>query len=456
MLGLKKQAIRGRGGVKTLSFHTFGMGKRGSGSLRGDRALNCSCKGGRLRGGVGVKPYEDPSGNKLPVLVTTSNAAVYLTTSNTTGTVVGAGAQVYLLDKNGQLYLRNPSTTRAEQKIFLGPSVDHCALKTEEGKIYNLFCGTGNVVSTMDGTSFSSKLLDGMRGACILGKRYIMARYNGEIRYSAVFSPFEQSSSDPDGSGIIYLPTGYGEVVGMKEYAGEAYIFCEKGIFRLTVSANASNFTLKNIPYKGGNICLRSMAVSEKGIVFLASEGAYCVNGDSVKRICEYLDIGPCNVYALCATGYGNGFFMIDYTKQTEDGGESRRLVVDTDCEDAFFTDEYGALGENEYTLVMGQVGIFTKDEEGIRRGQTPYFTSVPLDFGTSKNKRLKSIRVRGSGGVTVTVQCGGVEHSYPLTFVDGEAKTRLMGKGKAVTLTFALKPWAVVEGVEIEYTVEG
>jgi hypothetical protein len=340
--------------------------------------------------------------------------------------------------------------------MFLGPSVDHCALNTEDRKIYNLFSGTADVVSTMDGTSFSSKLWDGVRGACVLGKRYIVVRYNGEIRYSAVFSPFAQSSTDPDGSGIIYLPTGYGEVVGMKEYGGEAYIFCEKGIFRLTVAANASEFTLKNIPYKGGNICLRSMAISEKGIVFLASEGAYCVSGDSVKRICEYLDIGPCDVYALCATGYGNGFFMIDYTQKTEKGATSKRLVIDSDCEDAFFTDAYGALGENEYTLVTSQVHVFTKDEESIKRGQTPYFTSVPLDFGTKKSKRLKSIRLRGSGEVTVTVQCDGIARSYPLTFVDGEAQTRLIGRGKAVSLTFELNPWAVVEGVEIDYVVEG
>jgi hypothetical protein len=224
----------------------------------------------------------------------------------------------------------------------------------------------------------------------------------------------------------------------------------------LTVAANASEFTLKNIPYKGGNICLRSMAISEKGIVFLASEGAYCVSGDSVKRICEYLDIGPCDVYALCATGYGNGFFMIDYTQKTEKGATSKRLVIDSDCEDAFFTDAYGALGENEYTLVTSQVHVFTKDEESIKRGQTPYFTSVPLDFGTKKSKRLKGIRLRGSGEVTVTVQCDGIARSYPLTFVDGEAQTRLTGRGKAVSLTFELNPWAVVEGVEIDYVEEG
>lgn len=454
MLGLQKRAFKGRGGIKTVAFDAFGVGKKGASALNAYDSLNCTCRDGNIRGGVGVKPLTDGFGNKIPVTITVSNSAVYITTTNT-GAVPG-GVQIYLLDVNGQLYLRNASTNRAEKKIFLGPSVDYCAFKGENGSIYNLFCGTADVVMTTDGSSFTSKLWDGMRGACILGKRYVVAKYNGEIRYSAVLEPFAQSSADPDGSGILYLPMGYGEVVGMKEYGGEGYIFCEKGIFRLSVAADASEFILKNIPYNGGKICLRAMAVSTKGVVFLASEGAYCVNGDSVKRICEHVPIGLCETDWLCVTGYGEGFLMFDYMRKTTTGASSRRLVIDSDCEDAFFTDSYGALGENEYTLVVGQVGVFTKDQVNIRRGKTPYFTSVPLDFGTKKSKRLKALRVRGSGNVKVTVQCGEGTRSYSLNLADGEAQTRLTGKGKAVTLTFELQPCAVVEGVEIDYTVEG
>ena len=453
MVGLRKKAVKASGGIKTLSYHAFGMGKTGVETLECYDSLNCSCKGGVLRGGVGVKPYKTITGEKVSVIVTVSNTTVYLANSTTESGI--DSIQIYLVGTDGYLYLRNPSTKRAEKKFFLGPSLSHCALKTEDKEIHNLFAGTADVAMTKDGTSFSSRLLDGSRGACILGKRYVLVRYNGEIHYSAVFSPFAKSSSDPDGSGTIYLPTGYGDVVGMQEYGGAAYIFCEKGIFRLTVSAQASAFTLKNIPYKGGNICLRSMAIAEKGVIFLASEGAYCVNGDSVKRICEYLPIGPCDARYLCSTGYGNGFILIDYKKKVSTGTEIKRVAIDADCEDAFFADEYGALGGNEYTLVMGQVGIFSKDEEQIRRGVNPYFTSKPLDLGTKKNKCLKALRLQGFGEIIVHVRCGDRERSYPLTFVDGQAQTRLMGKGRSVTLTFELKPWASVEGVEIDFTVE-
>ena len=206
MIGLKKRAIKAMGEIRTASFHAFGRSKKRIGTLECYDSLNCSYKDGVLKGGVGVKPYKDINGDKLSVIVTSSNAAVYLTTSNT-----GTGAdskQVYLLDKEGNLYLRNPSTKKAEKKLFLGPSVEHCALKAEDKKIYNLFAGTADVAMTMDGSSFSTKLWDGVRGSCILGQRYVVARYNGEIRYSAVFSPFEKNTYDPDGSGIIYLPTG--------------------------------------------------------------------------------------------------------------------------------------------------------------------------------------------------------------------------------------------------------
>ena len=455
MLGLKKEAIKvSGGGVKTYSFHTFGIKKRGAYVLEGRDALNCNCKDGRLKGGIGVKAYADSSGDKIPVSITQENASVFVTTSNTDASPTPK-RQVYLVDQNGYLYWRNPSTNKAEQKLFLGPGVDHCVLKTESGRIYNIFVGTADIAITKDGTSFTSQLLDGLRGGCIAGKRLITARYNGEIRYSKVFEPFAASSSDPDGSGIIYMPPGYGEVVGIKEYGGEVYVFCERGIFRMAVFAKASDFTLKNIPYNGGNICLRSMVVSGKGIVFLASDGAYCVNGDSVKRICEHLPIGPCDVHQLCATGYGNGFVMIDYARKMQTGAEGKRIVIDTDCEDGFFANAYGALGGNEYTHGLSEVCIFTQDDVNVRRGQTPYFTSVPLDFGTKKNKRLKTLRLQGDGQITVTIRCGDVEQSYSLSFIDGVAQTRLTGKGKAVTLTFQLHPWAVVEDVEIDYIVE-
>ena len=89
-------------------------------------------------------------------------------------------------------------------------------------------------------------------------------------------------------------------------------------------------------------------------------------------------------------------------------------------------------------------------------RGRTPYFTTKALDFGTRKHKRLKALRLQGCGEVTVTVRCGETEHSYPLTFVDGQAQTRLMGRGREFVLTFELKPWASVENMEIDFTVEG
>ena len=454
MLGLKKRTYKGRGERKTIAFDSFGIGQKGTRALKAYNSLNCTCRDGRIRGGIGTRPLTDDFGNKIQVIITSSNSAVYMTTTNT-GAVAG-GIQIYLLDTSGHLYLRNASTNRAEKKIFLGPGVDYCAFKGENGDIYNLFSGTADVIMTTDGSSFTSKLWDGMRGACVLGKRYVVVKYNGEIRYSAVLDPFAKSSSDADGSGTIYLPMGYGNVVGMKEYGGEGYIFCEKGIFRLSVAADASEFVLKNIPYKGGDICLRAMAISQKGVVFLASEGAYCVKGDLVRRICEHLPIGLCDTEELCATGYGDGFFMFDYMQKTATGTAKRRLVVDSDCEDGFFTDLYGALGENEYTLVVGQVNVFTKDQVNIRRGKLPYFTTEPLDFGTKKSKRLKTLRVRGAGNVNVIVQCDGSTHSYSLDLSGGEMQTRLMGKGKAITITFELQACAVVEGVEIGYTVEG
>lgn len=453
MLGLKKRAIKGKKESKTASFHQFGIGKKGAGVLQVFDTLNCSCRDGKLRGGVGLKPYEDAYGNRTTILMLAGDfAGAHLATSKNGST---ESKQVYIVGKDGYLYLRNPQSMQGIKKLFVGPSVDHLAMRMETGEIRNLFSGTADVAMTTDGTSFSNRLWDGMRGSCILKGRYILARYNGEIRYSAVFSPFEESSSDPDGSGTIYLPASYGEVVGMKEYGGEAYIFCEKGIFRLTVSAKASDFTLKNVPYKGGSICLRSMAISEKGIVFLASEGAYCVNGDFVKRICEHLPIGPCDHNQLCATAYGTGFFIIEYTQKKPAAAEKKRLVIDTDCEDAFFTDFYGTLGGNEYTLMSSLLCVFTKDETSVKRSQLPYYTSVPLDFGTRKTKRLKRLRLKGSGEVIVIMRCGAAAHSYVAIFQNGEAEIPLWNKGKTVMFTFQMKPWSYLEGMEVDYTVE-
>ena len=448
MLGLFKNAVKGKEEKKRYVISSFGE-ETGAGVLTPASYKNCDCRGGILRGGIGLKKCLDENGEHLEMgmNVNSSVPRAFFVTINSDGVQVNTKA-VYLVGVDGCLYMRldngNPW-----KRVHVGTNVEHSAMKSEDRIIYNFFCGDTSVYGTTNGSTMTSIVSVDNAGACVCKKRYFILTRNGELLYTSALNPYEEYSDDPDGAGAIYLPVKYGAPVGVKEFKGKVYIFFEKGICKLTVASAVAESVLEEVGYHGGTICLRAQAVTSKGILFLASEGAYYLRNDRVERVCEHLPIGPCATDSNCGVGYCDELVIFSYQKE---GGAQKRLVLYDDGKSGYFTEEYGSLSGNEYTYLNGKFYLFAKDNEEIIRKQQPSFSSKEIALESPKNKRLKRLLLKGEGSVTVGVQSGERERKYSLVFHNGVARTRLLDRGKEFILHFYLDAGSFVSGAEIEY----
>ena len=454
MVGLFKDFLKGKEKKGKGVFSSFGEKENKEENCTPASYKNCDCRGGILRGGIGLRKCLDENGAHLAMGMSVNSAVphVFFVTLNEDGAQVNTQA-VYLVGVDGYLYKRldngNPW-----QRVYIGNNVVHCAMKSENRVIYNFFCGDRLVYATVNGSDFTSITTVDNVGACVCKKRCFILTKNGEILYTAALNPFEVNTADPDGVGTIYLPVKYGKPTGVKEYKGKVYIFFERGICKLSVSAKATENTIEEIGYHGGKICLRGQAVTSEGILFLASEGAYYLRNDRVERVCEHLPIGPCAVNTICTVGYCDDLVIFSYQKEGKTA--TRRLVLYADGKDGYFTEEYGFLGGSEYTYVNGKFYTYAKDCVDVQRKQQPSFSSGEISFGNLKRKQLKWLTLKGEGCVTVGVQCGEKERRYPLVFQNGVARRRLLDKGRAFVFHFYLDADSLVSGAEIEYVTGG
>ncbi|MBP3423302.1 MAG: hypothetical protein J6K86_06010 [Clostridia bacterium] len=452
MIGVKKSTVKKREKKRTASFRSFGEKMEGAGNLFPQAYLNCDCRGGVLRGGLGAKPYLDANGNPMRFEVPNAERAlhVFLSTMKNDSASTEAPSN-YIVGVNSVLYQRNDETGAAYTRIHIGTKVDHNVLKTETGEIYNIFCGD-RVYATLDGQTYKLVYTEKNAGSCICGKRWVTVSETGTLFYTAPLDLFKTDSSDPNNQGKIYMPSGYGVPVGIKEYDGKVYVFFERGIFKVTLSAFAAEHKIVAIPYYGEVLCLRAQVVTSDGIIFLARDGAYYLRNDSVQKICEHLPIGPCSTVKRCNVAQCEDLAMFHYHQTTEGGTTPKRLVVYKDGKDGYFTETHAVFGGNEYTFKSGTIYYYAKDCEGIERMNAPSFTTRGLDFGTDKKKRLKELRLTGTGKVTVGVQSGEKENLYTLVFKDGVAKARLLDKGRNFVFTFYLDPQTAVKGMDVDY----
>ena len=438
-------------------FSSFGEKGKGVNNLRPRFYQNCDCREGILRRGIGLKKYLDENGKEITLSMENNGAALHtflvMSRNNMNGKDTPA---VYVIGLDGYAYLRN-SNGIGGKKVYMGSYVSHCAMRGEDKVLFNFFSGGKGTYVTEDGTTFKNIFTEPLLGGCVCNRRFVALSQGGEVYYTAALAPYDEDDASIDGRGILFAPTDCGLPLNIKEYDGNAYLFFEKGIYKVTLSASARESRVEKIPYYGGTLCGKAQATTKDGIIFLAREGLYYLRKDKVERICDHLPIGECVPSKSSAVGHCDDLVIFSYYKVEGEGTEMKRLVVYADGEDGYFTEAYGPLGGNEYAFVKGTVYRYAKDSEGVVHDKDSTFTSEWLDFGTAKRKRLKTLTLKGEGSMQVTVQCDDRrERKYTLRFQDGVAKARLFDKGKKFSFAFSLASEAIVEGMEVEYLTEG
>ncbi len=439
MTGVKKKALERRKTRKKYVVDHFSLWEEKG--LFSTDSLNCDCADGSLRRGIGIQLLRDKEDERLFAYFPQAAQGAYPVPLNE-GTAEDAIA-IYLVAVDGTLYFVNRRTGGVVEKYALGGRVDYASVKGADKKVYHLFAGDSAAVG---GTGETLNLLTSgdLVGGCACGGRFFVGKSSATLLYSAPFAPYN-FSGDADEGGELYLPAGFGEIVALAA-TEEVYIFLERGIFRLQVGAEGKDFLLEDLGYAGGRICPRSAVALGGGVFFLSREGAWRVEGKRIERVCTHLPLRP--MHNICYVGVCEDLALIDY--QDEKG--YKRVAIAADGKTGFFTERFVALGGNGFCFTANMCYRFCKDALGATYQNLPYFQSPKRHFGYPKTKQLRKLRLLGEGNVHVKIENERGEEEYTLSCVEGEAETRLFGRGREFRIRMELEEGSRVEGLEIEF----
>ncbi len=433
----------------TVVFDCFGEKARGK-TFPVKKNWNCDCVDGKVRRGIGAEVLLREDGE--PISLTANNAREAFPVAWNDGSGMADGKSMFLVKLDGYLCTLDEQTGEMDRKLKIGTRSSHCSFRGENGKIHNLFCGEYAIVHTVDLSTYSELLTGNLRGHCVSGCRYFALMKEGVLRCSAPYQPnyFLESL----GGVSVYLPSDFGEGVGLAAIGDWLYIFMERGIFRLQSRADSIDFLLEPIGYGGREIFYGSVLAVGERIMFLTEQGLHIVKGKEVKKVCEHLDIRPVHGSTVYRVGQIDGMAIFDFCAVREDGYKARRrIAVYTDGSDGFYMDDTVPLAPSGYACSLASVYRFKKNsEEGIYT-VAPHLESEKMQLGTSKRKRLKAVRFYGEGEMRLTVKVDRQVHIYDLSFVEGIAQTRLFEKGKSFIFTLMPKAKSVIGRMEVDYT---
>ncbi len=454
MLGLKKSSIKGKNRFKRVKYNGFSF-KGESGALWGESGVNCDCRGGRFRMGIGIGEYRQPNGKILFVSANGEIMGGYVLSVND-----GEGGEdtvgYYYLDENGVLFQvfpqENTQVSTGVERIEVGSTyLTVSQARDATGKTYSFFAGDDRIV-VLHGEEASVFYEGEIRGSCAVGNRFFFVTAGNKLLYTAPGDLLQTEGLSDDGGGL-YLPEEGGLVRGMKTDGEFVYIFMERDIYRLTVSARASQFRVEKLPYFGDRICLRSQVRVGTRIFFLALDGAYFVDGERVERACPHLKIRPSNEALPCRVADATNLALIEYESWEGVGvRKTRRLAMYYDGKDGYFPEAHGDFSGGNICCLGGLFFRFEQEDDASKQVKKASFTSKPLRLGRNGQKTLKGVRLYGGGSGKLLVQGDGKAHSYVYSTVDGRAEISLLEMGRTFVLNFTLDKGSWLDGVELEY----
>ncbi len=433
------------------------MGEKFKGYLRKRIALpldrkiweksNVHCVHGTLKRGVGLLPYCKENGTQYAISGLPVDRGTYVVPVKEEGIEKQV---VYLLGVDGRLYLWNEEKQALEAKAVVGENVTHVVIKDEENCVFTMFAGTNAAVYTINGINFYLISSGNYVGSCACGGRYFLAKET-EVEYSDTFIPYRLDGSSDEG-GVFYAPAGYGKIVGICEDGGYAYLFLQRGVFRINPSATGREFFMKRLPYAGGEICARSMVSVGQGALFLSTTGCYRAIGERIEKGVEG-EFLPSFPEKICSVDRCGGWALIDYYEHGETEKVARkRIALSADGKEWFYTDRQGVLAGTGYCYFNKKIYAYWVDGKQTEYFYSPFAKTKNLDFGTDRVKTLKSMRLRGRGSVIVEVRTGRKTDRYSLTFERGEGELRLFQKGRKFSFQLIPATLGEVEELSVEY----
>ena len=435
MVGVKKEKIKARSLKKTFVFKKFQLlGEGLDDVIYASSSKNCACFDGVLQGGVSYEnAFEKEYGHDLYYSSNMIMQAGYLEgklNKNENRTII-------LLQANNKIALLNFNTYKFVDVYAFKENVKMLQFTDKNLDVHTLFYGEKGV--------YEFKMEDGpvlkdegvVKGACVLLDRVFYGYQGGKIVFTAPGEVFKDKNTTDD-SGELYLGTSKGEIIEMVALENSIYIFFERGIMRLKVSGSARDFVLENIYYDGKIILPNFIVVKSDEIYFSSENNRYCLRANKAQllkdlykapfaysRIRKVIAFQGCFiVYVDDAANQQNAYFVIQ-----EDG-------------QIYEVFKLNGLGLLEKRVCVSRSGIMFNlclGDGEILSGESYWFTSKWIDFGTSEKKMIKELTFKGEGRVTVTLRFEGGEHTYELDLSSGVASVKPLIKARNVQFHFVL-----------------
>lgn len=417
------------------------------GTLWAEDCLNCDCKGGVLRAGIGLEEfYFDDM--ELPTNIFSANRSAeyfpwYRMLSNdsdeTTIGVLLSGSMLYYFDSCLEEWVIDS---------YLNGSGSVGAWVSEDFTKSLILMGRKGIYYD----SINGRIEAGISGidcACVCGDRVFAVMSEYTLAYSKPRTPTDFSEEIDDG-GKIYLSQKYGQIVTMKECGGRVYIFYDTGIMMLQPSGAAREFVLKELAYNGGRIYGSWMGRFDNRLVFLAENGVHILDGETIRRAYKNLNLG---INLLSKISYGailNDKCIFQYQ---DESANMVSVVLDSDEKSFYRCSFFPCLGNyNKDTLCVLNSKVWKVTEDGaMRNAESRKFITKPINFGYHGRKMLKRLRFWGEGTLLVWVMYEDKSKSSFVSLKNGTATVDIYAASEEYTLKISLAEGACVRGMEAE-----
>lgn len=339
MTAMKSSGIHERVKNVALIFSLQGGGKY---ALTPKETLNCDCREGKL-----ATPFE---GVKLlnfdgtqvvcdaPGIVRIGSGKVYNGEDKT------YAERFFVLTEAGDFYLQKSGDTAFAQIAsgLEGAGIERFADESFRYKI--VLIGENSCLFVKDDEDFDVAMLDSTaKTGCFFKHRMFVGMRPSKLVCSAPGDELDFTESISDG-GMIRFPCVGGSIVAIKAFEDALYLFFEYGILRVSVGGQPKDFTAEKLEYAGGKIFGRTVCLGNRGVYFMAADGAYRFDGENVERLLPEFVLAPKAETLLESGAAFTGRILLGY--QTEKG--YRTLVVYEDGKDGFYMDDLPALSGDE------------------------------------------------------------------------------------------------------------
>lgn len=452
MLGLKKAAFNGRERRTSVVFDTFSLGNKAvAGGLCARESINCDCRDGVLRSGLGLRPYMLENSSVIAVVGKTVRQFFMADTALKEDDV--GSKKLYCVTESGEVYGYERSTHSYSYVVKMNPNGKCLSIVDENGNKSLIFLAE-NGFYKRETTSWQWHPMANLTAAaCVCKNRVFIGVKPATVAYSNPFLPAD-FTSETETAGKVRLAYNQGEIVALTVFQNAVYVFQEYGVARMDVDGLASEFKIQPLDYDGGEIYGGSVGVCGNSIFFLALDGVYRFDGKKFYRVAEDLKIAPKQIVKTCSGATCAGQYLLRYT---DVDGYNRCVAVAADGKSGYFVSDKEGLSQcGGAALCRLQNIVYAVSDDGSTVPADGYrFTTQDTDFGVAGRKTLRKLRFEGEGSFHLDVFCDNAyKMSKILDFANGVVETDVLERGENFYFTFLLGKRTHIRKVTAEISV--